>query len=202
MASLLHYKRLPDEKGRIMRIKQNIILAIIALAFVTSIPLNAENEEQIITLAETAILPPKAMPVLNSEIAPLRTGKNMIGEARLNLVVFNPEIRLKTRKIESTLFTSSLITFTALNVADYFSTREALKYPGLEEGNPLMKPFVKNPYAFAAVKLSISTLSYYSMKSLFKKNKRMAWVMSLASNLALSYIVANNFRMIHKAQGR
>lgn len=185
-----------------MRKKQKIILAIITFAFFASLPLNAENEEQTISLAETAILPPRAMPVLNSEIAPISAGKNMIGEARLNIVVFNPEIKLKSHKIENTLFTSSLITFTALNVADYFSTREALKYPGLEEGNPLMKPFVKNPYAFAAVKLGISALSYYSMKSLFKKDKRMAWVMSLASNLALSYIVANNFRMIHKAQGR
>jgi len=185
-----------------MRKKQKITLAIIAIVFVTSLPLKAKIEEQTIALTETAMLPAKTIPVLNSEIASIRPGINRIGEAGLSLVVFNPEIKLKTHKIENALFTSSLITFTALNVADYFSTREALKYPGLEEGNPFLKPFVKNPYVFAAVKLGISALSYYSLKGLFKKDKRMAWVMSLASNLALSYVVANNFRMIHKAQGR
>ena len=52
-----------------------------------------------------------------------------------------------------------MVAMVALNVGDFLSTSEALKYPGLAEGNPIMKPFVKNPYAFAAVKPGKSTES-------------------------------------------
>jgi hypothetical protein len=40
----------------------------------------------------------------------------------------------------------------ALNIADYALTREALRYGGVAEGNPMMKNIVKNTYIFAAVK--------------------------------------------------
>ncbi|MCK7491935.1 MAG: DUF5658 family protein [Comamonadaceae bacterium] len=89
-----------------------------------------------------------------------------------------------------------------LNVADYISTKEALKYPGLTETNPLMKPFVKSPAAFAAIKLGTTALSYWSMKVLFKKNRTMAWIMTTASNALLSYVVANNYRLIQGARAR
>jgi hypothetical protein len=89
-----------------------------------------------------------------------------------------------------------------LNIADYVSTREALKYPGLTETNPLMKPFVKSPAAFAAIKFGTTALSYWSMKVLFKKNKTVAWVMTTASNVLLSYVVANNYRLIQGARVR
>jgi hypothetical protein len=99
-------------------------------------------------------------------------------------------------------FDANLVLMVGLNVADYVSTREALKYPGLNETNPLMKPFVKSPAAFAAVKLGTTALSYWSMKALFKKNKTVAWVMTTASNVLLSYVVANNYRLIQGARVR
>jgi hypothetical protein len=99
-------------------------------------------------------------------------------------------------------FDVNLVLMVGLNVADYVSTREALKYPGLNETNPLMKPFVKSPAAFAAVKLGTTALSYWSMKALFKKNKTVAWVMTTASNVLLSYVVANNYRLIQGARVR
>jgi hypothetical protein len=98
------------------------------------------------------------------------------------------------------LFDANLVLMVGLNVADYFSTKEALKYPGLEETNPLMKPFVKSPTAFAAIKIGTTALSYWSMKSLFKKNRTMAWIMTTASNALLSYVVVNNMRLVQRAR--
>jgi len=84
-----------------------------------------------------------------------------------------------------------------LNAADYFSTLEALKRPGLQEGNPLMKGIVKSPAAFAAVKIGISAFSYISLKKMYKSNRSLAWVLSLATNFAMSYVVSNNLRLIN-----
>lgn len=100
------------------------------------------------------------------------------------------------------LFDANLVLMVGLNVADYISTREALKYPGLTETNPLMAPFVKSPAAFAAIKFGTTALSYWSMKAIFKKNRTLAWVMTTASNALLSYVVANNVRLIQGARVR
>jgi hypothetical protein len=100
------------------------------------------------------------------------------------------------------LFDANLALMIGLNLADYISTREAFKYPGLEETNPLMKPFVKSPAVFAAFKIGTTALSYWSMKVIFKKNKTVAWVMATASNVFLSYVVANNLRQIQAARAR
>lgn len=98
------------------------------------------------------------------------------------------------------LFELNLLTMVGLNVADYLSTRKALKYSGLYEGNPLMQPFVKSPAAFAAVKFGTTALTYLSFSALYKKNKTVAWVLTTASNVLLSYVVANNFQQIRGAR--
>jgi hypothetical protein len=103
---------------------------------------------------------------------------------------------------EKALFNVNLAALVALNIADYVSTREALKYPGLSEANPLMKPFVKSPAAFAAIKLGTTVLTYWSFKALFKKNRTVAWALTTASNVVLSYIVASNIQMIQRAKSR
>jgi len=100
------------------------------------------------------------------------------------------------------LFTTSLITLTALNLADFYSTSKALKIPGLAEGNPLMKSFVKNDLLFAGVKIGIAALDYILLKNVYKKNKTAGWVLSIVVNFAMSYVVANNFKLISQAQGR
>lgn len=113
---------------------------------------------------------------------------------------YRPQVNLSG--LGSTMYELSLVAYLALNVADYLSTRECLKYPGLAEGNPVMKPFVKNPYSFAAVKAGLSIASYITMKSLYKKSKPLAWVVSIASNMALSYVVSNNYRLLGQAKAR
>ncbi len=104
--------------------------------------------------------------------------------------------------LEKGFFTASLGAMVALNVADYLTTRQALKYSGLSEGNPLMKPFVKNPYVFAAVKGGITVLSVWGMNKLFKRDRKMAWVMTTVSNFILSYVVANNMRLVSRMRPR
>lgn len=111
-----------------------------------------------------------------------------------------PEIGFRT--VGDRLFDVSIYSLIALNIADYVSTREALRLPGLQEGNPLLKSIVKSPAAFAAVKIGVSAVSYLSLKGLYKKNKAMAWVVSLASNFAMSYVVSNNMRLINMVKGR
>ena len=99
-------------------------------------------------------------------------------------------------KLQNSFYTTSLITLTALNVADYLSTVQALKHKELEEANPAMKPITQNIYLFTAVKLGVAALDIYILKNLYKKNKPLAWVLSVAANFAMSYVVANNIRMI------
>ena len=137
---------------------------------------------------------PEPMPLLDGE-AFAATAPRLTVPA--GTPAFGPAVR--SRKA---LFDANLVLMIGLNIADYISTREALKYPGLTETNPLMKPFVKSPAAFAAIKLGTTALSYWSMKAIFKKNKAVAWVMTTASNALLSYIVANNVRLIQGARAR
>ena len=94
------------------------------------------------------------------------------------------------------LYTASLLTLTALNIADYVSTVRALQLPGLEEGNPIMRPFTKNMVVFGVVKLGVAALDFYLLKNIYKKNKTLGWVLSIVGNIAMSYVVSNNLRKI------
>jgi hypothetical protein len=102
----------------------------------------------------------------------------------------------KSKQLETSLYTASLLTLAALNVADYISTVKALQLPGLEEGNPIMRPITKNIPLFSAVKLGITALDFYLLKKIHKKNKTLGWILSIAGNFAMSYVVANNIRKI------
>jgi hypothetical protein len=101
-------------------------------------------------------------------------------------------------KLQDSLYTTSLITLTALNVGDYLSTLQALKHKGLEERNPIMQPFTKNIYLFTAIKLGVTAFDVFLLKNLYKKNKPLAWILSTATNFAMSYVVANNIKMIQE----
>jgi len=165
-------------------------------------------------LGETGLAPLNPSPLANLDLLPLPVPASEAGSVSFADLNLNPRsvvanyspayLRrdISFRSVGDRLFDVSLYSLIALNIADYFSTREALRYPGLQEGNPLMKSIVKSPVAFAAVKIGISAVSYWSMKSLYKKNKALAWVVSTASNFAMSYVVSNNMRLINQASGR
>jgi len=110
--------------------------------------------------------------------------------------------RFKLHRFERTAYTTSLVTLTSLSLVDVVTTIQALKYDGLTEGNPVMKPLVNNIYLFTAVKLGVTALNYYLLKKLYKKSKPLAWVLSLTANLVMSWVVANNIRMIQDARTR
>lgn len=97
-------------------------------------------------------------------------------------------------------FSSSLIYNVGLNIADYLSTTEAIKHEGLVESNPLAALYVKSPAVFTAVKLGWAVGNYLLMKKLYKKNKKLAWVVGTISNLVLSYVVVNNIRLINQVK--
>jgi len=146
-------------------------------------------------------LPASLMEPALTDLEPLVVEPTQVIRAQLAIPPRMPSL-LPARRPGKALFEANLVLMVGLNVADYFSTREALKYPGLAETNPLMKPFVKSPTAFAAVKFGTTALSYLSMRAIFKKTKTMAWIMTTASNALLSYVVANNMRLIQGARAR
>lgn len=106
----------------------------------------------------------------------------------------------KSGKLEKTFYTSSLISMVVLNIADYILTTEALKHERLVESNPFVRAYSKNPSLMATVKIGWTVANYHLMKKLYKKNKKLAWIVSAISNLALSYVVANNIRLINKVK--
>jgi hypothetical protein len=112
----------------------------------------------------------------------------------------SPQLVKKPKNSSSILYTSSLITLTCLNIADYYTTVKALKYENLKETNLLMRPFAKNTLLYTTVKVGLTAYNYYFLKNLYKKDKTLAWAVSLVANFALSYVVANNLKNIQEAQ--
>jgi hypothetical protein len=162
-----------------------------------------------ITLMETALLPMVASPLASLDLLPDPAPK--AAYAAMNLspsqVSLNPGYRylnqsFRAGRIGDAAFDVNLIAMVALNVADYISTTQAIKYPGLSEGNPLMKPFVKSPVTFAAVKIGMTAVSYFGFKALYKTSKPLAWLASTAANFLLGYAVSNNYRLIGIAKSR
>jgi hypothetical protein len=168
---------------------------------------NASTPEPIIfpsfMLIPTALAPATVSPLANMDLIPRTVTPdsyyvNLNSDPQFSSMQYGQRYLLRDVRAGVTgdvLFKVNLAAMVALNVADYFSTNACLKHAGLQEGNPLMKPFVKSPIAFAAAKIGITTLSYFAMKSLYKKNKPLAWIVSFASNLAMSYVVSNNVRL-------
>jgi hypothetical protein len=181
-------------------------LALIALAvFIVAAGSLSASEAVWEVLVKTDLEPsifvlPEPLPevgpveILFAEVVPAPAPSSSIS---LTIPFYRPAARSG-----KALFDVNLVLMLGLNIADYLSTREALKYPGLAETNPLMKPFVKNAAVFAAIKFGTTALSYLSMRAIFKKNKTVAWVMTTASNALLSYVVVNNMRLIQGARAR
>ena len=177
------------------------VSSVAAMNLLASSPVPAPSPEPV--LISTELAPAPESPLAGLDLVP-QAETVAYGYANLNLdpglVSMEYEQRylireFRTGAIGDALFKVNLGAMVALNAADYFSTLACLKHPGLTEGNPLLKPFVKSPVAFAAAKIGVTALSYVALKSIFKKSKPMAWIVSTASNLFLSYVVSNNLRL-------
>jgi hypothetical protein len=188
---------------------KKLIAAIIMIALsVFAAPASDSWTNSTATLIDTPLPEIILSPLAALDLMPDPAPKPEYASMNLdpNQVTINPGHRYLQRSLRGsafgdTMFNANLLAMVALNVGDFLSTSEALKYPGLAEGNPMMKPFVKNPYTFAAVKVGLTALTYVSLKGLYKKSKPMAWIAATAANLFLGYVVSNNYRMIGMAKG-
>jgi len=182
--------------------KRTLALLIMAMACF-SLARAADIPAEILT--PTVLAPPELIilaPAPAPDLTDLRLPETVF-VSHSNPAAFNPFGGFRPAADPGkAFFDVNLAALVALNIADYVSTREALKYRGLHEFNPLVAPFAKNPAAFAAVKIGTTALTYWCMKALFKKNRTMAWVLTTATNLVLSYAVANNLQMIQRARAR
>ncbi|MFC2169091.1 DUF5658 family protein [Acidobacteriota bacterium] len=126
----------------------------------------------------------------------------------MNQARFEPDSALGFKKrapfkqLEYYLYKSSLISLAALCAVDCFSTLEALKYDGLREANPIMRPLTKNKALFISAKLGLIAFNHLYLEKLHKKKKTLAWAISIIANGAMSYVVAHNFRMIQNVKRR
>ncbi len=108
----------------------------------------------------------------------------------------------RSRSFSDSVFDASVFSLVALHIGDYFTTREALRYPGTHEGNPWLKNITKDPVAFAIFKVGIAIGTYSGLKSVYEKNKALGWIISTLSNFGLSYIVFHNLKIIREAKAR
>lgn len=171
-------------------------------------PLEKEKKSSQVPVVEIHLTPLEIHSFLDPDLARVIQDKSHVRD-NLNLAikVFDPEFFLhlhrqrviKSHGLENSLFTTSLATMAGLNFADYFTTLKALKYEGLQEANPLIKPLTKNAALFAAVKIGLTVYNFHAMKNLYQKNKKLAWAISLISNAVMAYVVVHNLKMINHA---
>jgi hypothetical protein len=185
-----------------MPVDKKVIAVLFTLVLAFSVGLQAEEGSAEVVIVPTALLPASVVDIARArdffpaaEFVPLEATPAPAVQFPRPL----PGLK-RSPDFSKSLFDLNLVAMLGLNLADYLTTREALKYPGLEESNPLMKPFTKSPAAFAAIKLGTTALTYWSMKSIFKKNRTAAWVLSTAANVLIGYVVANNLQNIQRAK--
>ena len=84
----------------------------------------------------------------------------------------------------------------ALQGYDAYSTLTALK-AGAVEANPMMKTITKSPAAFIALKAGTAALSIMAAENMWKSGHKAAAIgVMIASNVAMSYVAANNARIL------
>ena len=184
------------------------------LALLLSIPLLSGVSLASSSLGESPLLPAGTLSALTLTAPPVTT-PSPAAEPDYSKITLNPNLvpiesaqdiiapsSLRRSRLGDSAFNASLLSLVALNVADFVSTKECLKYSHLSEGNPCLKPFVKNTAVFAAVKGGLTVASVLGTKALYKRHKALGWVSSIAANLALSSVVSNNFRLLRDARAR
>jgi hypothetical protein len=205
-----------NENGKGIKMKNKFFALLAALLLAVGLPLAANDTPgdlaSEITLLVTAVAAPSVLagpdfirtaPVAAAVAASPALASPASPSPILPLAVQRPfRDMFRGEKTERAFLNSTLLAMTALNVADYLSTKQALKIPGSYEGNPLMRPFVKNDFAFAAIKAGTTAATYFGMKKLFKRNKTMAWVLTTAASFVSSYAVYSNMRLVRKFRAR
>jgi hypothetical protein len=199
-------------KGTKMKTVSLALIVIFTLPLLSPL-MAAEERDDVYDIAPTFFIARQYSPFSDVGLQPVavnessswaRTGLNLgprvIDAEPVQTYFTNGKIT--DNSFENNIFNASMFSFVALNVADYFTTKEALRYMGVNEGNPLLKNIVRDPTKFAVFKLGITAFSYWNMKSLYKKNKTLAWIFSVASNALMYYVVTCNADVINRATTR
>ncbi len=194
------------KKGQTKKTLTTIFVATMAAAFIFSSPMIAgENPSTEQSKGRAMIMNLEYVPIsesslINTEIStPARAFS--ISSKQLTLKPISPQaskFSFEPKRQGQGGFIAAVACTVVLHAADYLTTRHALQYSRLQEGNPFMKKIVSSPLLFAGVKLGVAGLQILLLKGLFKKNKTLAWVVGTAMNVALSAVVANNLSKIRK----
>jgi len=194
------------KKGQTKKTLTTIFVATMAAAFIFSSPMIAdENPSTEQSKGRALILNLEYVPIsenslINTEIStPARVFS--LSSKQLTLKPISPQtpkFSFEPKRQGQGGFIAAVGAIVVLHAADYLTTRHALQYSRLQEGNPFMKKIVSSPLLFAGVKLGVAGLQTLLLKGLFKKNKTLAWVIGTAMNVALSAVVANNLSKIRK----
>ncbi len=110
----------------------------------------------------------------------------------------NPIYYDKNEK-EDKAYSALLAYYYAGNIGDVSSTLYAVRHGG-EEGNPLMRPFVKaGPVPFALVKGVLSGLTVLHMKKLREKHRTAAYAIVIGYDIFYTAVVIHNVRIAKEA---
>jgi len=90
-------------------------------------------------------------------------------------------------------FDASLYVMDVLNAGDLYFSMRAFDN-GYQELNPVLR-MARTDTAFVLSKVTLSVLNHIGLKWMYKKNRTVAWCMSIAANIALSYVVYKNWRL-------
>ena len=93
------------------------------------------------------------------------------------------------------LFAGFQLSYVALDYVDVSLTLYGIEL-GLTEMNPLAKWYIKNPPLTFAVHVVLDLAIIKGTDYLFRKNKKLAWVVIIGLNLVKAYIVYRNLRAL------
>lgn len=106
---------------------------------------------------------------------------------------------LPARNRRGALFTSLAASFITLQALDVHSTLLAIDR-GAGEVNPMMAPFASRPAALIAVKAGAAGGILFMIDRIHTRNRLAGLLMMAAANSAYATVVANNYRLAHRAR--
>ena len=107
----------------------------------------------------------------------------------------NLAVRVEAKQERPSLLVPLYLSQAALQGADLYTTRRALQ-AGHIEANPVFKdaPFG----AMVGAKVAATAASIYISEKLWKRNRYAAIGVMVATNIGMSAVVANNYRVLQK----
>ena len=109
----------------------------------------------------------------------------------LNLLLVLPQPQVRPE--QPLAFDLSLSILATLHGADFALTRDIIRDGG-RELNPFIRPFTRNDATLFIAKAAMMTVGHVLLKKLYRKNKTLAWIGSIALNVGMALVVIHNLR--------